>query len=180
MSAHSVSTSAVSATSTLSAAAWWGIGGTVALLLDAIIRLAPVAAAPLVDGSVTLGGGVAYAVAIVFMAYTEGYRGFQQRFSPRVVARALTLRDAPWWCALLAPLFCMGLIRATRRRLIATWALIAGIVGMIIMIRWLPPMWRGAIDAGVVVGLSWGTISILVETGRALAGQPPTIDPDLP
>lgn len=171
---------AIATTNALSAAAWWGIGGTVALLADAIVRLFPVAAAPLLDGSITPAGGVGYLLAIAFMAYTEGYRGFQLRFSPRVVARARVLPQQPWWCGLLAPLYCMGLVRATRRRLVGTWALIGAIVAMIVMIRWLPPMWRGAIDAGVVVGLSWGAISILVETARALAGQPSTVDPDLP
>jgi hypothetical protein len=114
------------------------------------------------------------------MAYFEGYRGFQLRFSPRAVVRAQTLGQAPWWCRLLAPLYCMGMVHATRRRLAGTWGMIAGIVMMVLLIRWLPQPWRGAVDAGVVVGLSWGVLSILDQTRRALLGQAAGIDPDLP
>lgn len=164
----------------LSATAWWGVAGTVALLVDAIMRLAPIAAEPLMQGGLSGSALVAYVAAIGFMAYVEGYRGFQLRFSPRVVARALAIGRAPWWCAPLAPVYCMGMVHATRRRLVGTWCLIAGIIAMVVMIRWLPQPWRGAIDAGVVVGLSWGSISILVEAARAVSGRVPEIDPDLP
>ena len=170
------------ATSTagLGVAGAWGIAGTLLLLLDAIVRLAPIAAEPLLSGTAGTGALLAYVGSAVFMGYVEGYRGFQLRFSPRAVARARGLRDAAWWVRLLAPLCCMGLVYATRRRLIASWGLVVGIVTMIVLIRWLPQPWRGAVDAGVVVGLSWGSLALLADTARAVLGTTEPVDPEFP
>jgi hypothetical protein len=39
---------------------------------------------------------VQYAAFAIFMAYAEGYKGFQMKFSPMVVRRAYTLgKEAP-------------------------------------------------------------------------------------
>ena len=121
-----------------------------------------------------------YAFSVVFMAYAEGYKGFQLRFSPRVIARAARIGQAPWWCKPLAPLFCMGLVYATRRRLIASWVLLLGIITLVMLISGLAQPWRGAIDAGVVVGLSWGMISVLAAAGQHLRGRSPEISADMP
>ena len=120
--------------------------------------------------------------ALVGLAYAEGYRGFQKRFSPRVVARAAWLARTrqPAWRIVAAPLLTMGLIHASPRRLIATWLLVAAIVGLILLVSLLDQPWRGAVDAGVVVGLSWGSATLLLELVGLLRGRAPTIDPDLP
>jgi hypothetical protein len=159
----------------------WAVGGVLALLIQAITRLLPRALEPIQDGSLdALAAGV-YAAAIVAMAYTEGYRGFQRGFSPRVVARALHLAQRPKpLLVLLAPLHAMGLIHASRRRLLGSWLLLLGIVGLILLVRMLAQPWRGAVDAGVVVGLSWGALATLAFTIAALRGQTPDISPDLP
>ena len=167
-------------TDRLSIVAWWGLLGTLALLGDAVYRLLPKAIEPILEGQMSTGVWIAYAFSIVFMAYSEGYRGFQLRFSPRVVARAAQIGMTPWWCKLLAPLFCMGLIHATRRRLIVSWVLLVGIVLLVAMISGLAQPWRGAVDAGVVVGLSWGMASVLVSVGQHQAGRAPDISADLP
>lgn len=160
----------------------WGTLGVVAVLVDAIVRLLPNAIEPLAKGTLTPVGVIAYLAAIVGLAYAEGYRGFQLRFSPRVIARAdrLAKTETRAWLIVLAPVMTMGLIHATRRRLIATWLLVAMIVGFIVVVRVLDQPWRGAVDAGVVVGLSWGSVTILIELVRALQGRGSTIDPDLP
>jgi hypothetical protein len=160
----------------------WGTLGVVAILVDAIVRLFPVAIEPIWNGALDVRGGLSYAAAIVGLAYAEGYRGFQRRFSPRVVARAdrLARTPQPIWRIVLAPLITMGLIHATRRRLVATWLLVAMIVGLILLVGLLEQPWRGAVDAGVVVGLSWGTTTILIELVALLRGRVPTIDPDMP
>ena len=62
----------------------WSVGGVLALLAQAIVRLLPRALEPILDGSLDVVATLAYLAAIAGMAYTEGYRGFQQRFSPRV------------------------------------------------------------------------------------------------
>ena len=159
----------------------WSVGGVLALLAQAIVRLLPRALEPILDGSLDVVATLAYLAAIAGMAYTEGYRGFQQRFSPRVVVRALHLAKHPKpLLVVLAPLYAMALIHATRRRLLGSWLLLLGIVVLILLVSMLAQPWRGAVDAGVVVGLSWGAIATAVMLARALRGSPPDVDPDLP
>ncbi len=159
----------------------WSVGGVLALLVQAIVRLLPRALEPIQDGSLGLAGALAYFAAIVAMAYAEGYRGFQKQFSPRVVARALALAEDPKpLLILLGPIYAMGLIHATRRRLIGAWVLLLGIIGLIMLVSLLDQPWRGAVDAGVVVGLSWGVLATLAILIRAYSGTPPDVDPDLP
>jgi len=98
---------------------------------------------------------------VAYMAYTEGYKGFHHGFAPRLVIRAIYLKNNPRILhVLLAPLFCMGYICATRRRKIISIGLTLMIICFILIARILPQPWRGIIDAGVVVGLSIGIISI--------------------
>jgi hypothetical protein len=159
----------------------WAVLGVIAILVEPVIRLLPRALEPIADGSLSGAGVLAYVASILGLAYSEGYRGFQLRFSPRVIVRALVVaqRGGPL-LILLAPLMAMGLIHANRRRLIGSWVLMLCIVSLIVLVSLLEQPWRGAIDAGVVVGLSWGTVATLVLMVRALRGNIPTIDPDLP
>jgi hypothetical protein len=169
-------------TATQLAVVLWGTVGVIAVLIDAIIRLLPNAIEPIATGTIDVKGGLAYVAAIIGLGYAEGYRGFQRRFSPRVVARAAHLARSvqPSWRIVLAPVMTMGLIHATRRRLLATWMLVAMIVALVVLVSLLEQPWRGAVDAGVVVGLSWGTATILLELIGFLRGRSPAIDPDLP
>ena len=146
----------------------WGLGGILAFLVYAVYRLAGKFFEAL-DFSFTGPQWMLLVVNTAFMAYSEGYKGFHKSFAPRVVARALTLRSpAPRLRVLLAPLFCMGYFHTTRRRLLGTYALTVGIVILIVLFQYLPQPWRGILDFGVVVGLSWGTASILLFIDRAL------------
>ncbi|XXX72885.1 hypothetical protein WMF30_35075 [Sorangium sp. So ce134] len=159
----------------------WGVLGVVAVLVEAIYRLGAMAARILTAHDLTTGQLVLLAAWTVVIAYFEGYRGFQQRFSPRVVARALYLAEhrRPLHVA-LAPLYCMALFHTTRRRLIATWVLIAGIVALILLVRQMSPPYRAIVDAGVAFALAWGTASMLVYLALGLAGRPPGISADIP
>ena len=95
---------------------FWGIAGVLLLLLFAVYRLAPMAL-ELTERELTAGQWLALGFSVVYMAYAEGYRGFHRAFAPRVVVRALYLKNHPEPLhVLLAPLFCMGYIHATRRR----------------------------------------------------------------
>ena len=95
--------------------------------------------------------------------------GFQRNFSPRVVARAMHLaKDHDALSVALAPFYCMALFRANRRKKIVAWVLLTVIVTIVILVRMLPQPWRGIIDAGVVVGLAWGSLSIVVLFLRAV------------
>jgi len=138
----------------------WGIGGVILLLSFAIYRLAPMALElrGLSLSSVQLA---ALLFCVVYMAYAEGYKGFHQGFAPRVVARARYLHDNPRpGHILLAPLFCMGYIHATRRRQLLSIGLTLMVICFVIVARMLPQPWRGILDAGVVVGLTIGIGSI--------------------
>ena len=139
----------------------WGIGGIAAVLAYAAISLSRYARDALVAG---LGPAEVLALVVntVFMAWAEGYRGFQQRFSPRVAARALHLYLRPTVPRLVfAPLFCAGFFGATARLQRTIWIGTALIVLAVLVFNQLPQPWRGILDAGVLVGLVWGTASLL-------------------
>lgn len=160
--------------------ALWGMVGVLLLLGSAIFRLTPVAwnafSVPLQWHHWTaLGANV------LFMAYAEGYRAFQKGFSPRVAARArylMTNPRAPH--VVFAPLFCMGFFHATRRRQITSLSVTAGVILLVVLVRWLPQPWRGIIDAGVVVGLAWGLIALMVFGVRVFRGGAFGYSPEVP
>ncbi len=141
--------------------AFWGVAGVSMLLSFAVYRLTIIT----VDAFtfpfqwyhwLVLFGNIA------FMAHSEGYKGFQKGFSPRVAARARYLKYNPGSAHILAaPLFCMGYFHATRRRLIIAYGMTLGIVALIIIFNQISQPWRGILDAGVVVGLSWGIASLI-------------------
>jgi hypothetical protein len=158
----------------------WGVAGFSLILLDAINRLARIALHAL-DTGLTDSQWLILAVVIAFMAYTEGYRGFQKSFSPRTAARAYYLYRHPEPLAvLLAPLFCMGFFRATRRPLLVAWLGTCVIILLVLVLHWMPQPWRGIVDAGVVVGLSWGLVSFLLASGRAFATGVYPLSPEVP
>lgn len=158
----------------------WGVLGLSMILGQAVLRLLPLALQPIQDGSLTAVGWLAYAASVGVMAYSEGYRGFQTSFCPRAVARAAEIARRGGWPAVLAPVAAGGLVYATRRRLIGSWGLLGGIVVLILLVRMLSQPWRGAVDAGVVVGLSWGIVALLTMAVRALRGDVPDVDTQLP
>jgi hypothetical protein len=162
--------------------ATWGVLGVVLLLLQAVVKLGIVAAAPFVSGSgLTPLESAVCASWVLFSVYAEGYRGFQKSFVPRTVARAFHLSSDPRpFSVLLAPLFAMALIRARPRRLLVSWTLVAFIVLAVIFIRRLPAPWRSIVDMGVVAGLAWGTASLITSFVRALRGDVPRFPLDLP
>jgi hypothetical protein len=158
----------------------WGIGGVLLILLQAVVRLTPMALA-VFDGTLTAVHWVAVVLWSAFMIYSEAWRGFHLRFSPRAVVRSLALaREKPPLLALLAPLVAMGLLYATRRRLIASYVLLIMIVAVVVAVRMLPHPWRGIVDVGVVLGLLGGALSLLFHTILALTGRPPQVAPEFP
>ncbi len=145
----------------------WGLLGVTYIIGSAVFRLAPYMVASF-DYQWNLWHWVLFVGFTFFMAYGEGYKGFQKAFSPRVAARALYLSKHPTPLrVILAPLFCMGFFGATRKRKIVTWCLTTGIIILIIIVRQLSQPWRGIIDFGVVLGLAWGTIALWVFAWKA-------------
>lgn len=113
------------------------------------------------SSSMSLVHWFALVFSVIYMAYAEGYKGFHLAFAPRVVVRARYLADNPRPLhVLLAPLFCMGYIYATRKRQLLSFALTTMIICFVLIARSMPQPWRGIVDAGVVVGLVLGVLSI--------------------
>jgi hypothetical protein len=163
-----------------SVGAVWGVGGLISVLVYAITRISTRSVVVLSSDlgwhhwTVLLG-------CAAFMAYSEGYRGFHRSFSPRVIARARYLSTHPQPLRLLlAPLFCAGYFHATRQRLTVTYLLTAMITTLVFIVRQLPQPWRGLVGLSVVVGLTWGTLSIVVLAIESLRGRQPDATADVP
>jgi hypothetical protein len=150
----------------------WGVGGVLLLLGFAIVRLTPHAVGAL-QSPLTAWQWIALVAFAYFMLHAEGYKGFQRAFSPRVVARARHLQAHPTLARVLfAPFFCMAHFAAPRRRRLAAIGVTLGVIVLVLLVRRLEQPWRGIIDVGVVLGLSWGVIAMLVYAARALRGRP--------
>ncbi len=159
----------------------WGVTGVMALLVQAVLRLTPQALQPLREGGMDFWQAGLYALWVLFAAYSEGYRGFQGRFSPRVVARAVYLAKHPTPLRVaLGPLFCMSFFHATRRGLVAAWTVTILVAIAVIIVRQLPQPWRGIVDGGVVVGLTWGMIAIVINVVGVFRGIEPKVSNEIP
>ncbi|MBX3182539.1 MAG: hypothetical protein KIT72_19915 [Polyangiaceae bacterium] len=157
----------------------YGVLGVVTLLGQAIYRLTPVALEAL--GQLSQPQAAMLLGWTLFMLYSEGYRGFQKRFSPKVVKRALHLAAHPRpLFVLLAPAYCMAFFHATRRGLITAWGVTSMVVSLVILVRFVPQPWRGMIDGGVVLGLAWGVVTLLYNTWVGLRGGDITAPSELP
>ena len=159
----------------------WGVAWVTLLLGQAIWRLAPLALEPWTEDLMTDGQKGIYVAWLAANAYLEGYRGFQLRFSPRVVSRAIYLgqHPRPLWVILALP-FCMSLFHSTRRQKTVSWVFIGALILLIWWVRSLPQPWRGIIDGGVVLGLVWGLAVIWALFARYLLGYKIAPPADLP
>ena len=158
----------------------WGLCGISLLLGGAIVRLGRIGLDTFTH-ELDWRHWTALAASVLLLALWEGYQGFQQRFSPRFAARLRTLRTHPSTVrTLLAPLYCMGFFHATRRRKIASYALTAGIVILVVLVRRLPQPWRGIVDIGVVGGLAWGLVTVYWQSFLALTRADYDVAPETP
>ena len=115
----------------------------------------------------------AYIVTCLWFAYVEGYKGFQQKFSPLVVKRSFTLGGAAWYHRLLAPMYSMGLVHATRKRQIVSWSVTAGVAAIVVAVKRLPYPYRNIVDAGVSLLLLSGEHRCLDFVQSLGTGWPP-------
>jgi hypothetical protein len=158
----------------------WGLAGVMLLLGSAVYRLTPLAMDAFSHEMLWYHWAF-FAFVLIFMAYAEGYRAFQQGFSPRVAARARYLRNhRNALHSLLAPLFCMGYFHAPKRRRVTSISVTVGIIVLVILVRLLPQPWRGIVDAGVVVGLAWGLVSLLIFAIQAFTVKDFKYSPEVP
>lgn len=149
----------------------WSLIGFSLLILAALYRLTPMAVEALLMPLSALQW-LALAVNVLFMAYSEGYRGFQKSFSPKLANRLDRLihsgTSLERW---LAPLYCMGYFNARPRQLIITYALTLLIVIFVMVFHLIPQPWRGVLDAGVVVGLAWGLVATWAAIFKVWPGR---------
>jgi len=149
----------------------WGVLGVAFLLCRALYQLTPFALEAVVSSSLGLPHWLLLLVWVAFNAYAEGYVGFHQKFSPRVVRRALDLgRNPTLLRVVFAAPYCIGLFHAPRKTMLTSWTLVLVIAFVVFGVRLLPQPWRGIIDAGVVVGLGIGLVSLLARFVSALSG----------
>ena len=149
--------------------AYWGVIGVCMLLIFSVYRLTIIALDSL-QFPFLWYHWLMLVGTLLFMAHSEGYKGFQKSFSPRVAARAryLKFNPNPWYVA-FAPLFCMGYFHATGRRLIRSYGLTLGIILLVILVNQISQPWRGILDTGVVVGLIWGLVSVVIYFIQAMS-----------
>ena len=161
--------------------ATFAITQIVLFLGSALYRIVPHAIAPWVEGSMSPFQKGLYLVWAAINAYAEGYRGFQKRYAPRVVGRAVHLGENPEPLHLVLALpFCMSLFHSVRRQRIVSWCLVFGIAGLVAIVKRVPQPWRGIVDGGVVIGLLWGVAAVLVLFVRYLLGSSRPAATDLP
>lgn len=157
----------------------WAVIGLTLVFISAIVRLTPHAIEALRAG-LSFGNWIILLAWCGFMLFTEGYKGFQKQFSPRFAARALYLLNNPRLLhLLLAPLFCTGFIRTTRKRKMSIWLLSLGILLLVVGVRHIAQPWRGIIDTGVIVGLLYGMTTIYYLTIRAMITKRYVVDPEV-
>jgi len=154
------------------------VGGLHGLIMKGPIELVQRRQEWVTNGYLLWWGWLILALIIIFMAYCEGYRGFQLAFSPMLVKRAYhfsTVSSPVYqWSnviyidrttdLLLGPLFAGGFICGTKRRLIVTWTVTIAVLALIIGVSYMSEEtpWKCFVDIGVVIGLSWGFVFILV------------------
>lgn len=162
-------------------AALWGVTGVAALLSYAVYRLSPYVMEAM-GAEWEWYHWAALVVNIVLMAYSEGYRGFQKGFSPRVAARARHLHHEPshFLHKIFSPFFVTGYLHAPLRRRISAIAVTSTVIVLVLIVRHLDQPWRGIVDAGVCVGLIWGIVSVLWLSYQALTADEFKVNPELP
>lgn len=160
--------------------AFWAVLGVTLLLVTPLYRLSPIFfEAWSARESWTIWAWVVFVVNTLFMAHSEGYKGFQKAWSPRTAARTRYLHDNPTPLRVaLAPLFVMGFFATTKKRKIVAYCLTLFIIIVVIIVHQFSQPWRGIIDAGVLVGLTWGYLSFLWFLWRAFT-RGPDVDPSV-
>ena len=71
-------------------------------------------------------------------------------------------------------------LEATRRTMMVTRVGTVAIIILVLLVQMIPQPWRGIIDAGVVVGLSWGVLSLWYLIFRAFKTGFYPCSPDVP
>lgn len=158
----------------------WGLSGIALFLLAGVYRVWPDRADILNTVDVNLAI-ILLAVFLPLMIYLEAYKGFHKSFTPRVVTRAMILRQGGSnYHKVLAPLFCMGFIHSTLRRKISLYSVSLVIFILVLSVRYLAQPWRWVIDVSVAVALLLGVITIFWSAAISWFDEELLTDPELP
>ncbi len=60
-----------------------------------------------------------------------------------------------------------------------SYSLTLGIIVLILLVRLLPQPWRGILDAGVIVGLVWGFVALLIFAVQGLRSRDYDYSPEV-
>jgi hypothetical protein len=161
-------------------AAVWGILG-VFLLVGKSCESLFSRASEAIQGGLSTYQWIILVLYSLFMLYYEGYKGFQKKFSPRTAARVhyLYMNPRPLH-VLFAPFFCMGYFHAKRKVRIAAIAISLLILAVIFLMEFCAQPWRGIIDVGVILGLSYGLISFGCFLVKVFTIKDHGISPEVP
>lgn len=160
-------------------ASCWGFIGFFSMVGFAMVRLSAHTIEAFAQ-PFTLWQWAVLIVSLIFMAYSEGYKGFQKSFAPRFAARIHYLSSqANVLQLILAPLFCMGFFNAPKRRIITSTLLSTMIIIFVLLFKHIPQPWRGIFDAAVVLGLIWGLTATAVFCYQAFMTSKPVADPEV-
>lgn len=161
-------------------AAIWGALGVILLVGKSLHSLHGHAEEALNNGLSTYQW-IILVVYSLFMLYYEGYKGFQKKFSPRSAARVHYLYHNPRPLhVLFAPFFCVGYFYAKRKVRIAAIAISLLILCVIFLMDFCPQPWRGIIDVGVILGLSYGLLSFVCFLVKVFTTKDHGISPEVP
>ena len=158
----------------------WALVGVVVMLAFAVWRLSAYAISAL-DSDLTLVQIILLVAFSMFMAYSEGYKGFYLNFAPRFAARVkYVYREGRVIELVLSPFFCFGYFGTTHTKQIVSIILTLGLIMLVVLMRYVPQPWRGIVDVGVVIGLTLGIFSIIYCVYQELTSEEYLHDPQIP
>lgn len=145
-------------------AAYWGLGGFLLLILQALFRFYPTIMET-VTGPHSAGHWLGVSLSVVLFGLGKGYFVLQRRFAPRFTTRVRELATAPTRMrdGLLAPFYCLNLVGAEKKALMRGYLLVGAIVLMIVAAKQLPDSWYGPVIVGVAVALAWGAVAVAIQ-----------------
>ncbi|HUF51771.1 MAG TPA: hypothetical protein VMN60_13175 [Longimicrobiales bacterium] len=143
------------------ARALWAFAGVVLIFGNAVLRLGARGVAVMLAGLAPAEWAALLLLTALFV-YGEGVRALERRYVPHLLGRIALLRDErrPIY-QVLAPLYALSLVGATRRSLAYAWAGISGIILAVMVVSRFPEPWRGITDFAVAAALAWGLVAIV-------------------
>jgi len=141
----------------------YSIGGVILIFSSAIFRLLP----HVLEGFTYQFSNLQWIVLIFYlliMIVGKGFFALHRGFVPRVIKRSdQIVENGKLIDRILAPLYCMGFFNAPMKRMLISYVMIFFIVSFIVNASRISQPWRGIIDLGVIVGLSLGIISLILQ-----------------